>query len=78
MSDLPTKPAAPRMLDVVALITDRPDVGLSRGQVGTVVEDWGDGTFEVEFIDPAGTTYALATFSAAHLMVLRYTPLKAA
>ncbi|MBL8990487.1 MAG: DUF4926 domain-containing protein [Phycisphaerae bacterium] len=78
MNDQPSQPAPPRVLDVVALTADRVDVGLSRGQVGTVVEDWGDGTFEVEFVDPSGKTYAVATINAAHLMVLRYTPLKAA
>ena len=30
--------ALPRLLDVVALLTDVPTLGLVRGQVGTIVE----------------------------------------
>ena len=40
---------APRLLDVVALLSDLPAHGLLRGQVGTVVELL-DGAYEVEFL----------------------------
>jgi hypothetical protein len=48
----------PRLLDVVALLSDLPEHGLVRGQVGTVVELL-DGAYEVEFIDDKKVTYSL-------------------
>ena len=36
---------------VVALLEDLPEEGLVRGQVGTVVENWAPGVYEVEFAD---------------------------
>lgn len=43
-----------QLLDVVALTEDRPDQGLRRGQVGTVVEVLAPGVYEVEFCDDEG------------------------
>ena len=34
------------MLSVVALLEDLPEVGLVRGQVGAVVENWAPGVYE--------------------------------
>jgi len=45
-------------LDVVTLLTDLPEQGLVRGQVGTVIEPLADNMFEVEFVDDEGQTYA--------------------
>lgn len=36
------------LLDVVALLEDLPPVKLFRGQVGTIVEEYEPGVFEVE------------------------------
>ena len=47
-----------KLLDVVALLQDLPDLGLIRGQVGTIVELYEPDVFEVEFIDSTGHTYA--------------------
>jgi len=66
------------MLDVVALTEDLRDHRLSRGQVGTIVEFLAPGVFEVEFSDNDGRTYAMASLSAALLMVLHHQPLSAA
>jgi hypothetical protein len=44
------------MLSVVALLEDLPEQGLVRGQVGTVVETWAPGVYEVEFSDDNGKT----------------------
>lgn len=43
-----------KQLDVVAVLRDIPDLGLSAGQTGTVVYVHGDGeAFEIEFpLDP--------------------------
>lgn len=63
-----------QVLDVVALTEDIPDRGLVRGQVGTVVEEHGSGTFEVEFTDNEGKTYAMLALKASQLLVLHYQP----
>ena len=59
------------MLDSVALTADVPALGLTRGEVGAVVEVFGDGSaFEVEFCDPSGATYGLHTLRPDQLIPL--------
>lgn len=60
------------VLDVVALRANLPEEGLRRGQVGTVVEQWEDGAFEVEFSDNSGEAYALAALGADQLIKLYF------
>ncbi|MCI0381388.1 MAG: DUF4926 domain-containing protein [Gemmataceae bacterium] len=67
-----------RLFDVVALTEDLPERGLSRGQVGTVVESLAPDVFEVEFCDEEGRTYASLALRANQLMVLHYRPLQVA
>jgi hypothetical protein len=62
------------MHSVVALLQDLPDQGLVRGQVGTVVEDWAPGVYEVEFADDNGKTYAMVALEAEQLMRLHHEP----
>jgi Domain of unknown function (DUF4926) len=64
----------PSLLDPVALLSERPEDGLSPGQVGTVVEVLDAATFLVEFSDDDGRAYALTPCSASQLLVLRYVP----
>jgi len=59
--------------DVVALTEDLPEHGLLRGQVGTVVEELGGDTFEVEFADDAGRPYLIVPVAGRQLIRLRYT-----
>lgn len=61
----------PRLLHVVALLSDFPDHHLVRGQVGTVVELL-DGAFEVEFNDDEGQTYAELAIVKNQLLVLHH------
>ena len=61
-----------KLLDTVALIEDIPELKIYRGQVGTIVEEYEPGVFEVEFIDIKGRTYALETLQASQLMLLRH------
>ena len=61
-----------KLLDVVALTEDLPAEGLRRGEVGTVVEQWADGVFEVEFSDDSGKAYAFAALPAQQLMKLYF------
>ena len=64
-----------KLLDVVALLEDIPKLGLYQGQVGTIVEEYEPGVFEVEFSDSSGRAYALETLNANQLMVLHHRPL---
>lgn len=61
-----------KLLDVVALMEDLPSDGLRRGEVGTVVEEWKGGVFEVEFSDNAGRAYAFAALRPEQLMKLHF------
>ena len=72
------KPREIHLLDAVALADDLPAEKLSRGQVGTVVENFGEGVYEVEFSDDDGRTYALLTLKSEQLIVLHFQPVKAA
>jgi Domain of unknown function (DUF4926) len=63
-----------KLLDVIALTENLPDLGLYRGQVGTIVEVYEPGIFEVEFSDTQGQTYALETLKEQQLMVLHHQP----
>lgn len=64
------------VLDVVALLHDIPEKGLTAGQVGTVVELFEDGVYEVEFSDDNGRTYAMLPLRLNELMLLRYSPVE--
>ena len=61
-----------KVLDVVALVEDLDSEGLRRGEVGTVVENWKDGVFEVEFSDNSGNSYAFAALRPEQLMKLHF------
>lgn len=62
------------MHSVVALVEDLPEQGLVRGQVGTVVEHWAPGVYEVEFSDDSGRTYAMAALKVEQLLRLHHEP----
>ena len=61
-----------KLLDVVALIEDLEVEGLRRGTVGTVVDLWTNGVFEVEFSDNDGKAYAFAALRPEQLMKLHF------
>lgn len=61
-----------KLHDVVALMDTLPAEGLRRGEVGTVVEQWTDGVFEVEFSDDSGVAYAFAAVPVEKLMKLYF------
>ena len=62
------------MLNVVALLADRPKDNLARGQVGTVVETLRDDSVLVEFSDESGRSYAVVPCVPKDLLVLHYQP----
>jgi hypothetical protein len=61
-----------KLLNVVALLQDIPELGLIRGQVGTIVEVYEPSVFEIEFCDGNGRAYAIETLSGDVLMVLHH------
>ena len=63
-----------KLLDVVAVLEDKPDAGLVSGQVGTVVEVHSPEAFDVEFLDANGRTIALAELRRNELLLLRNEP----
>lgn len=67
-----------QLFDVVALLEERSEHGLQRGQVGTLVEQYETDVFEVEFCNTQGETYALVTLNTAQLMLLHYQPMQQA
>ena len=61
------------ILAPIALTCDRPEDGLTRGQLGTVVERLGtesDPVYLVEFADDSGQAYAFAELRPEQLIVL--------
>lgn len=61
------------LLSSVALLVDVPEHGLTRGEMGTVVEHLaagGDEAVLVEFTDDEGRTYAMADLKPDQLVAL--------
>lgn len=61
------------LLSPVALIEDVPGQGLTKGQIGTVVEFLqrdGEAALLVEFSDETGQTYAIADLKPDQLLAL--------
>ncbi len=61
-----------KLLDVVALTENLESEGLRRGEVGTVVEQWANGIFEVEFSDDSGRACTFAAVPVEKLMKLYF------
>jgi Domain of unknown function (DUF4926) len=61
-----------KLLDVVALLEDLPELSLVRGQVGTIVEEYEPDVFEIEFSDINVRAYAIETLNSAQLLVLHH------
>ncbi len=59
-----------KLLDVVALLENQPELNLYRGQVGTIVEECEPGIFEIEFSNTQGQAYAIETLPESCLMLL--------
>ncbi len=59
-----------KLLDVVALVVDKPADGLRAGQVGTVVEVFTPDDFEVEFLALDGRTDVLAELKRGDLRLV--------
>jgi len=67
-----------KLLDIVALLVDKPEEQLVTGQVGTVVELLAPDVYEVEFLDSKGKTIAVTELKRADLLLLQHEPVMAA
>ena len=67
-----------KQLDVVAMLEDLPEVHLSKGQVGTIVDELDQDAVLVEFADLNGVAYAIEPVSRCKLMELHHCPALAA
>ena len=67
-----------KLLDVVALLVDKPEERLVAGQVGTVVELLSPDVYEVEFLDSKGHTITVTELKRAELLLLQHEPMMAA
>jgi len=67
-----------KLLDIVALLVDKPEGQLVTGQVGTVVELLAPDVYEVEFLDSKGRTIAFTESKRADLLLLQHEPVFAA
>lgn len=59
-------------LDTVALLKAIPGKRLFKGQVGTIVEQLDENTFEVEFSNKKGETLITAPIKGSNLMLLHF------
>jgi len=66
-----------KLHDVVALLEPLPEHGLRRGQLGTIIDVYETGVYEVEFADTRGQTYASLTLRAEQLLPLHQEPVVA-
>ncbi len=59
--------------DIVAILADAPDLGLSAGDTGAVVHCYPQGSaYEVEFVEVTGRTKAVVTLEARQLLKLNW------
>jgi hypothetical protein len=59
-------------LDLVVLLEELPSKGLPRGQVGRVIQEMGDGVYEVEFSDQDGLPFAFLPLGERQIMKLLF------
>ena len=60
----------PELLDVVELLVDLPDVQLQVSDQGTIVEDYDNCPYEVEFSNSQGETLALLALELEQFVVV--------
>ena len=63
-----------KLLDVVAVLETVPEARITRGQVGTVIEELDDDVVLVEFADLDGVAYAITPLPTCKLMELHHRP----
>ncbi len=59
-----------KQYDVVSVTKDNPLEGITKGQIGTILEVFDENNFEVELCDNNGKTLFLGTLSKEFLSVI--------
>ncbi|MCY7321452.1 MAG: DUF4926 domain-containing protein [Phormidesmis sp. CAN_BIN36] len=60
----------PALFDGIELVVDLPEDRLTAGARGAIIEDFGDGEYEVEFANSDGETLALCTLIPEQFIVV--------
>lgn len=60
----------PELFDLVELLVDLPEHNLIMGEQGTIVEDYNDGCYEIEFSNDRGETIALCPLQIQQFIIL--------
>lgn len=60
-------------LDVVAILEDLPELGISRGDIATVLEEVSEKIFLLEISDRNGKTISMIELPQKSIMKLNYT-----
>lgn len=60
----------PQLLDVIELLADLPDAALQAGDLGTIIEEYDDSAYEIEFADSDGETLALQALRPDQFVVV--------
>lgn len=63
---------SPKLFDMVAVTRLLEGQPLEVGDVGTIVELFGQEAAEVEFVNPEGKTWCVATCPFTHLLLLNH------
>jgi hypothetical protein len=63
--------SAPKLFDVVELLSSRPGASPTAGALGTIVEELPGDSYLVEFCDDEGRTISIETLTAADVAVRR-------
>jgi hypothetical protein len=61
--------SAPKLFDVVGLLSDSKAAGIAAGAIGTIVEELPGHFYIVEFTDADGKALAVATLPASDLTI---------
>lgn len=60
----------PQPLDVIELLTDLPNAALQAGDLGTILEEYDDSAYEIEFANSEGETLALQVLGPDQFVVV--------
>jgi hypothetical protein len=60
----------PKLFDVIKLLVDLPEVDIKAGEIGTIVEEYDDLAYEVEFANSDGETLALLALAPDKFIVV--------
>ena len=60
----------PELFDIIELLVNLPQYNLKIGEQGTIVEDYSDGYYEIEFSNDEGETIVLCPLSKEQFIVI--------